>query len=68
MEPPFRTVVHKGPNNDDNQNKDYTPKPENPQPRQRGKLLEFKNKPKNVPSAYMTQKEMNDVILAKKLR
>jgi hypothetical protein len=68
MEPPPRTVVHKGPNDDDNQNKNYIPEPETPQPRRRGRFLGSKNKPKDVPSAYMTQKEMDDVILAKKLR
>jgi hypothetical protein len=68
MEPPFRTVVHKGPNDDDNQDKDYTPEPETPQPRRRGRSLESKNKPKDVLSAYITQKEMDNVILAKKLR
>jgi hypothetical protein len=68
MEPPPRTVIHKGPNDDDNQDKDYTPEPETPQPRRRGRPLGFKNKPKNVLSAHITQKEMDDVILAKKLR
>jgi hypothetical protein len=63
-----RIVVHKGPDNDDNQDKDYTPKPKIPQLRRRGRFLESKNKPKNVPFAYITQKEMDDVILAKKLR
>jgi hypothetical protein len=67
MEPFFRTVVHKGPDNDDNQNKDYTLKPETPQLRRRGRFLGSKNKPKNVFSAHITQKEMNDIILAKKL-
>jgi hypothetical protein len=68
MEPPPRTVVHEGPNNNDNQNKNYTPKPKTPQPRRRGRFLESKNKPKNVPFAHMKQKEMDDIILAKKLR
>jgi hypothetical protein len=68
MEPPPRTVVYKGPDDDDNQDKNYTPEPETPQLRRRGKPLESKNKPKNVPSAYITQKKMDNVILAKKLR
>jgi hypothetical protein len=68
IKPPPRTVVHKGPDDDDNQDKSYTPKPEIPQSRRRGKFLEFKNKPKNVPFAHMIQKEMDDMILAKKLR
>jgi hypothetical protein len=68
MEPPPRIVVHEGPDNDDNQDKDYILKPETPQPRWRGRFLGFKNKLKNVPSAYITQKKMDDMILAKKLR
>jgi hypothetical protein len=54
MEPSFLIVVHKGPNNDDNQDKDYIPDPEIPQLRRRGRSLESKNKPKNVPSAHIT--------------
>jgi hypothetical protein len=57
MKPPSRTVVHEGPDDDDNQNKNYTPKPEIPQPRRRGRPLESKNKPKDVPSAHITQKK-----------
>jgi hypothetical protein len=68
MEPFSRTVVHKGPNNDDNQNKNYIPEPETPQLRRRDRPLGSKNKPKNVPFAHMIQKKMDDVILAKKLR
>jgi hypothetical protein len=68
IKPPPRTVVHKSPNDDDNQDKNYTPKPETPQPRRRGRLFKSKNKLKNVPSAYITQKKMDNVILAKKLR
>jgi hypothetical protein len=57
IKPPPRIVVHKGPNDDDNQDKDYTPKPKTPQPRRRGRPLGSKNKPKNVPSAHITQKK-----------
>jgi hypothetical protein len=68
MEPPLRTIIHEGPDDDDNQDKNYTPKPETPQLRRRGRSLGFKNKPKNVPFAHITQKEMDNIILAKKLR
>jgi hypothetical protein len=58
------------PENSDNdfRDKEYFPEPEIPQPRRRGRPPESKNKPKNTSAAHMTQKEMNNNALAKKLR
>jgi hypothetical protein len=58
------------PEDSDNDFRDekYFPEPEIPQPRRRGRPPGSKNKPKNTPAAYMTQKEMDDNALAKKLR
>jgi hypothetical protein len=52
----------------DFRDEEYFPKPEIPQPRRRGRPPESKNKPKNTSAAHMTQKEMDDDALAKKLR
>jgi hypothetical protein len=53
---------------DDFRDEEYFPEPEIPQPRRRGRPPGSKNKLKNTPAAHMTQKEMDDDALAKKLR
>jgi hypothetical protein len=53
---------------DDFRDEEYFPEPKIPQPRRRGRPPGSKNKPKNTSAAHITQKEMNNNALAKKLR